>query len=135
MITSPESVFSLTGERALLGEMIIKIENLRLRTIIGIYDWEKENRQDLVINVSIDFDGRKAAESDNIEDTLDYKALNKKIISFVETNDFNLLERVAGGICDIVFEDPVVRWASVKVEKPGALRFADSVSVTEAREK
>ena len=135
MITSPESVFSLTGERALLGEMIIKIENLRLRTIIGIYDWEKENRQDLVINVSIDFDGRKAAESDNIEDTLDYKALNKKIISFVETNDFNLLERVAGGICDIVFEDPVVRWASVKVEKPGALRFADSVSVTEARER
>ena len=135
MITSPESVFSLTGERALLGEMIIKIENLRLRTIIGIYDWEKENRQDLVINVSIDFDGRKAAESDNIEDTLDYKALNKKIISFVETNDFNLLERVAGGICDIVFEDPVVRGASVKVEKPGALRFADSVSVTEAREK
>ena len=125
----------MTGERALLGEMIIKIENLRLRTIIGIYDWEKENRQDLVINVSIDFDGRKAAESDNIEDTLDYKALNKKIISFVETNDFNLLERVAGGICDIVFEDPVVRWASVKVEKPGALRFADSVSVTEAREK
>ena len=50
----------MTGERALLGEMIIKIENLRLRTIIGIYDWEKENRQDLVINVSIDFDGRKA---------------------------------------------------------------------------
>ena len=135
MITSPESVFSLTGERALLGEMIIKIENLRLRTIIGIYDWEKENRQDLVVNVTIDFDGRKAAESDNIEDTLDYKALNKKIISFVETNDFNLLERVAGGICDIVFEEPAVMWASVRVEKPGALRFADSVSVTEARER
>ena len=125
----------MTGGKALLGEMIIKIENLRLRTIIGIYDWEKENRQDLVINVTIDFDGRKAAESDNIEDTLDYKAINKKIISFVETNDFNLLERVAGGICDIVFEEPAVRWASVKVEKPGALRFADSVSVTEARER
>ncbi len=115
--------------------MIIKIENLRLRTIIGIYDWEKENRQDLVINVTIDFDGRKAAESDSIDDTLDYKAINKKIISFVETNDFNLLEGVAGGICDIVFEYPVVKWASVKVEKPGALRFADSVSVTEARER
>lgn len=115
--------------------MIIKIENLRLRTIIGIYDWEKENPQDLVINVTIDFDGRKAAESDSIDDTLDYKAINKKIISFVETNDFNLLERVAGGICDIIFEDPAVRWASVKVDKPGALRFADSVSVTEARER
>lgn len=115
--------------------MIIKIENLRLRTIVGIYDWEKKNRQDLVINVTIDFDGRKAAESDSIDDTLDYKAINKKIISFVEKNDFNLLERVAVGICDIIFEDPAVRWASVKVEKPGALRFADSVSVTEARER
>ena len=115
--------------------MIIKIENLRLRTIIGIYDWEKETRQDLVINVTIDFDGRKAAESDSIEDTLDYKAINKRIIGFVETNNFNLLERVAGGICDIVFEDSAVRWVSVKVEKPGALRFADSVSVTEARER
>lgn len=132
---SPESVFSLTEARVLPGEMIIKIENLRLRTIIGVYDWEKENPQDLLINVTIDFDGRKAARSDDIEDTLDYKAINKKIIGFVETNDFNLLERVAGGICDIVFEEPAVRWASVKVEKPGALRFADSVSVTEARER
>jgi len=132
---SPESVFSLTEASALPDKMIIKIENLRLRTIIGVYDWEKENRQDLIINVTIDFDGRRAAESDSIDDTLDYKAISKKIISFVETNDFNLLERVAGGICDIVFEDPAVRWASVKVEKPGALRFADSVSVTEARER
>ena len=115
--------------------MIIKIENLRLRTIIGVYDWEKETLQDLVINVTIDFDGEKAAASDDIEDTIDYKAMNKKIISFVEKNSFNLLERVAAGIRDIVFEDPAARWASVKVEKPGALRFADSVSVTEARER
>ena len=115
--------------------MIIKIENLRLRTIIGVYDWEKKNPQDLIINVTIDFDGRKAARSDSIEDTLDYKDINKRIISFVEANDFNLLERVAGGICDIVFEEPEVRRASVSVEKPGALRFADSVSVTEARER
>ncbi len=115
--------------------MIIKIENLRLRTIIGIYDWEKKNRQDLIINVTVDFDGSKAAKSDNIEDTFDYKAINKKIISFVETNDFNLLERVAAGICDMVFEEPAVRGASVKVEKPGALRFADSVSVTEVRDR
>ena len=115
--------------------MIIKIENLRLRTIIGVYDWEKKNPQDLVINVTIDFDGRRAGESDSVDDTLDYKAINKKIISFVEANDFNLLERVAVGICDIVFEYPVVRWASVKVEKPGALRFADSVSVTETMER
>ena len=115
--------------------MIIKIENLRLRTIVGIYDWEKKEKQDLVINVSIDFDGSKAAASDSIEDTVDYKSITKKIISFVETNDFNLLERIAGGICDIVFENPGARKTSVKVEKPGALRYADSVSVTEERSR
>lgn len=111
--------------------MIIKIENLRLRTIIGVYDWEKETRQDLVINVEIHFDGEKAGVSDSVEDTVDYKEMNKKIISFVETNDFNLLERVARGIRDIVFENSRAEAVSVKVDKPGALRFADSVSVTD----
>lgn len=115
--------------------MIIRIENLRLRTIIGIYDWEKKARQDLVINVEIRFDGASAGASDSIEDTVDYKAANKKIVAFVEKNDFNLLERVAAGIRDIVFEDPRALEVSVRVEKPGALRFADSVSVTETAKR
>ena len=115
--------------------MIIRIENLRLRTIIGIYDWEKKARQDLVINVEIRFDGEAAGASDSMEDTLDYKAMNKKIVDFVEKNDFNLLERVARGIRDIVFGDPRALAVSVRVEKPGALRFADSVSVTETAER
>ncbi len=115
--------------------MIIKIENLRLRTIVGIYDWEKKEKQDLVINVTIEFDGEKAALTDSIEDTVDYKSINKKIINFVETNNFNLLERVAGGICGIVFECRSVREVSVKVDKPGALRFADSVSVRETKKR
>ncbi len=115
--------------------MIIKIENLRLRTVIGIYDWEKEVKQDLVINVSIFFDGEKSSVTDDIKDTVDYKSINKKIIGFVEGNDFNLLERVAGGICDIVFENAKVEEVLVKVEKPAALRFADSVSVIETRQR
>ena len=61
--------------------MIIKIENLRLRTVIGIYDWEKEVKQDLVINVSIFFDGEKSSVTDDIKDTVDYKSINKKIIA------------------------------------------------------
>ena len=111
--------------------MIIRIENLRLRTIVGIYDWEKKRRQDLVINVEIRFDGGAAGVSDSIDDTVDYKAINRKIIEFVEKNEFNLLERIARGVRDIVFEDPRALEVSVRVGKPGALRFADSVSVTE----
>lgn len=121
----------MTVEAAFPDGMIIRIENLRLRTIVGIYDWEKENKQDLVINVEISFDGEAASVSDSIDDTLNYKAINKKIVSFVEQNEFNLLERVAGGIRDLVLESPLAEAVSVKVEKPGALRFADSVSVTE----
>ncbi len=115
--------------------MIIKIENLRLRTIVGIYDWEKKAKQDLIINVELQFDGRKASKSDCIDDTVDYKTMNKKIIDFVESGDFNLLERIAGGIANIAFENNAVTRAAVKVDKPGALRFADSVSITEIKER
>lgn len=115
--------------------MIIQIENLRLRTIVGIYDWEKKAKQDIVINVELEFDGNKASKSDNIEDTVDYKTINKKIISFVEDGDFNLLERIAGGIADIAFENSSVSKATVRVDKPGALRFADSVSITEIKDR
>lgn len=115
--------------------MIIKIENLRLRTIVGIYDWEKKEKQDLIINVELEFDGAKAAESDCIEDTVDYKEINKKIIKFVEDGNFNLLEKVAGGISKIVFENDNIMKATVKIDKPGALRFADSVSITMINER
>ncbi len=110
--------------------MIIKIENLKLRTIIGVFDWEKRTKQDVTINIEIEFDGKKAGESDNIEDTVDYKSLNKKIINYVEKNSFNLLERMAVRIGDMVMEDIKAKKATVKVDKPGALRFAESVSIT-----
>ena len=115
--------------------MIIKIENLRLRTIVGIFDWEKEKKQDITINIEMDFDGRNAAISDNIDDTIDYKSLNKRIISFVEEGNFNLLEKISSDIADIIMEDSRVISAKVKVDKPGALRFADSVSVSCYKEK
>lgn len=110
--------------------MKIKIENLRLRTFIGVYDWEKEKKQDVIINIEMDFDGTDAAKSDNIEDTVDYKSLNKKIINFVENGNFNLLETMASGIGNIIMEDKRIKKAAVKAEKPKALRFADSVSLT-----
>ncbi len=115
--------------------MIITIENLKLRTIIGIFEWEKNIKQDVVINVEIQFDGRLAAESDNIEDTVDYKKITKEIIKYVEEGRFNLIEKIAGGVAEIVIKVPKVLRTTVKVAKPGALRYADSVSVTYTLEK
>lgn len=107
----------------------IRITNLKLRTIIGINDWERECKQDIVINVTIDCDATKAAKSDTIEDAVDYKTLTKRIIKEVEASSFFLLEKLAKVILNIVMENSLVREAAVRVDKPLALRFADSVSV------
>lgn len=109
--------------------MIIRIKNLRLRTIIGIFDWEREHKQDLILNMRLEFDGSKASSSDKIEDAVDYKKINKKIIDFVEKSDFFLLEKLAQSVVDLMLENPKVTRAQVEIDKPGALRFADSVSV------
>lgn len=110
--------------------MIVKIENLRLRTVVGIFEWEKEVKQDVVINVEIEFDGAEAIEKDDIQHTVDYKSITKRIISRVEGKDYNLIERIAGDVMEIIMEDNKVEKATVRIDKPGALRYADSVSVT-----
>lgn len=115
--------------------MIIKIDNLKLRTIVGIYDWEKEKKQDVVLNIEIEFDGTKAIESDSIDDTVDYKSITKDIIDLVEGTEFNLIERIAGEAIKIVMRNDKVQKASVRVDKPGALRFTDSVSVTQTEHR
>ena len=107
----------------------IRITNLRLRTIIGIYDWEKKTKQDVVLNITIYYDGAKPCRSDNINDTIDYKALTKKIIKKIESTKFKLIEKLGAVVLKIVLENPLVEEATVRVDKPGALRFADSVSV------
>jgi len=107
----------------------IRITDLRLRTIIGTYDWERETKQEVVVNIVIDFDASKASVSDDLKDTLDYKAITEKIIKDMETSSFFLLEKLGRSILDIVMENVLVSEASVRVDKPNALRFADSVSV------
>ena len=110
--------------------MIIKIENLRVRTIVGIFEWEKKVKQDVIINIEMEFDGAEAIEKDEIEYTIDYKSITKKIISEIEEGNYNLIEKIAGDVMRIVIEDGRVLKATVKIDKPGALRYADSVSVT-----
>ena len=107
----------------------IRITNLRLRTIIGTHDWEREVQQDVVVNIALDYDAARAIASDDLRETVDYKALTKQIIKEVEASRFFLLEKLAGRIIEIVAARPAVREAVVRVDKPQALRFADSVSV------
>lgn len=110
--------------------MIIKVENLRLRTVVGIFEWEKKVRQDVIINLEMHLEDNSASESDNISDTVDYKKITKNIITYVEGNSFNLIEKIAGDVAKQVMDDRRIKKTVVKVDKPGALRFADSVSVT-----
>lgn len=115
--------------------MTIKIKNLRLQTIIGVFDWEREDKQDVIINAQIDFDGRAAADSDDIKQTLDYKTLTKKITATVESSQFFLVEKLANTILQVIMDHPLVEHATVEVDKPQALRFSDSVSVTWSADK
>lgn len=107
----------------------IRITNLRLRAIIGTNDWERDVQQDVVINITLDYDAARAVAGDDLRETVDYKALTKQIIKEVEASRFFLLEKLAGRVIEIVAEHPAVREAVVRVDKPRALRFADSVSV------
>ncbi|AIF98494.1 MAG TPA: dihydroneopterin triphosphate 2'-epimerase [Alteromonas australica] len=108
----------------------IKIKNLRLRTYIGINEDEIKNKQDVVVNVKIDYDAEKATNTDNMSDALNYKTITKAIIKLVEDNRFSLLEKLTADVLSIAAEHSSVRYAQVEVDKPHALRFSDSVSLT-----
>ncbi len=109
--------------------MIIRIKDLRLRAIIGCNGWEREKKQDIIINVTMDCDNDKAITSDDIRDCTDYRDITKEIIERVEVSEFFLLERLAGFILGLIMERPAVTEATVEVDKPHALRFSSSVSV------
>jgi dihydroneopterin aldolase/D-erythro-7,8-dihydroneopterin triphosphate epimerase len=107
----------------------IQIRGLLLRTIIGINEEERRNRQDVLINITLYADTRAAGASDDIEDAVNYRTITKRVIKRVEESSFNLVEKMAAEIAAICLEDPRVEAVDVRVEKPGALRFARSVGV------
>ena len=115
--------------------MQIHIKNLRLRTLIGIFDWERKQKQDVIINARIDFDGQAAAASDEIQDTVDYKTLTKKIIAMVEESEYFLVEKLANRVLQLIMDDEKVLKAHVEVDKPQALRYSDSVSISCSAER
>lgn len=115
--------------------MIIRIKNLRLRTVVGTNDWEREAPQDVIINIEMEFDGSKAAETDRLDDTVNYKAVKRRIIDAVEGSNFYLLEKLADFVLKTVMEEKKVQRAVVEIDKPHALRFADSVSISNSAER
>jgi len=107
----------------------ILIKDLLLRTIIGINEEERRARQDVLINIVLYADTRAAGASDDIDDAVNYRTITKRVIKMVEGSKFYLVEKMAAEIAAICLEDPRVEAVSVRVEKPGALRFARSVGV------
>jgi dihydroneopterin aldolase/D-erythro-7,8-dihydroneopterin triphosphate epimerase len=108
----------------------IEIKDLLLRTIIGINHDERRDRQDVLISLVLHADLRSAGMSDDLRDTLDYRALTKRVIGLVESSQFYLIERLASAVAQLCLEEPRVERVTVTVEKPGALRFTRSVGVT-----
>ena len=108
----------------------IRVKNLLIRTYIGFNPDELINKQDVIINIEIDAEiSDMAIESDEPLDIFDYKIITKKVITLVQEGKFKLLEVLTKNILDLIMEDEKVKWAKVEVDKPHALRFAESVSL------
>ena len=105
------------------------IEALEIDCVIGIYDWERKIRQPVVLDIEMEFDNRKPAASDAIADTLDYKAVSKRLIQFVGDSSYGLVESLAENCARIVLEEFAVQRLRLKLSKLGAVRGARAVGV------
>ena len=108
---------------------IIYIKDLRVKTIIGIFDWERKVKQEVSIDLEFPFDCTQAAATDSIEDTLDYKSIAKGVIKFVEESSFQLQETLAEGIASLVKNEYGVESIKLRVSKPGAIRGSKDVGL------
>ena len=107
----------------------IFINDLQVETVIGIFDWEREIKQTISINLEMEFDISKAAQSDDINDSLNYKKVSKRIISLCEKADSYLVENLIEKIAQVVLKEFPVSKVTVSLEKPGALRGSKSVGI------
>ncbi len=107
----------------------IFLNELKVETVIGIWEWERKIRQTVVIDLEMSADIAKAAATDSVEDTLNYKLVAKRIQEFVGDSSFQLVETLAEKIAGIVRDEFDVRWVKVRVNKPGAIRGSRDVGV------
>ncbi len=108
---------------------IVFIDALEIETIIGIYDWEREVKQIVRIDLEMAWDNRPAAESEDITKALNYKDVSKRLIDFIGGSEFLLVETKAEAIAEIIQKEFGVGWLSLKLAKPGAIRGAKAVGV------
>ena len=108
---------------------IVYLRDLRIDTLIGIYDWERRTRQTIILDLEMSADIARAAQTDDIADTLNYKAVAKRLIQFVGDSEYQLVETLAERCCEIVREEFGVRWVRLTLNKKGAVRGATDVGV------
>jgi FolB domain-containing protein len=111
----------------------IEVHDLLVRCIVGINPEERVKKQDVIINLTLFGDLRRAGQSDDIEDAINYKTLTKRVLDHVEESEYFLVEKMAHKIAEIAVTEFGIQRAIVSVEKPGALRFARSVGVVVER--
>ncbi len=108
---------------------IIFIRELRIDTVIGIYDWERRIRQTISLDLELGADTRQAAASDHIDDTLSYKDVAKRVSAHVSGSEFLLLEALAESVAELLMSEFRVPWLRLRVSKPGAVTGARAVGV------
>ncbi len=107
----------------------IFIHALKTETIVGIFDWERQVKQTVLMDIEFSADIRKAAISDSIDDTLNYKGVAKRVLAFVDESSFHLVETLAEHVAMLILEEFGVSWVSVTLSKPGAIRSSRDVGV------
>jgi 7,8-dihydroneopterin aldolase/epimerase/oxygenase len=113
----------------------IFIHALKAEAIIGIYDWERQVRQTVLIDLEFAADVRKAALTDSIDDTLNYKRVAKRILAFVESSQFHLVETLAEHVAMLVLDEFGISWVRITLSKPGAVRSSRDVGVSVERDR
>ena len=113
----------------------IYLRDLRTETIIGIYDWERKIRQTVSFDFEFPGDIRRAAKTDRIEDTLNYKSVAKRVLAFVETSEYHLVETLAEEVARLILKEFSVEWVKVTLNKPGAVRGSRDVGVVIERSR
>lgn len=113
----------------------IFIDQLSIDTVIGLYDWERRIRQRVLLDLEMDFDIRAAAATDDVAKTLDYKALSKRVIAFVEASEFELVETLTERVAALILDEFPVTRVTLRLDKPHALRGARGVGIRITRER
>ena len=108
---------------------IIFLDGLRIDTVVGIYKWERQIKQQVIFDIEMSADIAKAAASDHVDDTLDYKAVAKRVIEFVGQSEYRLVETLAENVAQLIIKEFKVNWIKLKLNKQGAIRGAQDVGV------